>query len=80
MSYTPPQDVLERYEAKRTNVIELADQISALPQLDSATAVMARFSSLAPRLHAKVARLMTITVKMKAALRICSFLEECSTG
>jgi 2-oxoisovalerate dehydrogenase E1 component len=36
-----PADVLDCYEAKRANVIELADQISRLPQLDSAPAVMA---------------------------------------
>src|SRR5690348_12743378 len=36
---------------------------------------MARFSSGALRLHAKVVRLKTITVKRKAALRISSFLE-----
>ena len=35
-----PAEVLDRYEAKRANVIELADQISELPQLDSAHAVM----------------------------------------
>nr|WP_051468951.1 thiamine pyrophosphate-dependent enzyme [Mycolicibacterium tusciae] len=36
-----PSDVIDRYEAKRAKVIELADQISELPQLDSAHAVMA---------------------------------------
>ena len=35
-----PADVLDRYEAKRANVIELADQVSELAQLDSAQAVM----------------------------------------
>jgi 2-oxoisovalerate dehydrogenase E1 component len=35
-----PQQVLDRYEAKRTNVIELAEEVSELPQLDSAAAVM----------------------------------------
>jgi 2-oxoisovalerate dehydrogenase E1 component len=35
-----PVEVLERYEAKRTNVIELAGEVADLPQLDSATAVM----------------------------------------
>ncbi|WP_176561048.1 thiamine pyrophosphate-dependent enzyme [Mycobacterium neglectum] len=35
-----PTDVLDHYEAKRANVIELANQISELPQLDSAHAVM----------------------------------------
>jgi 2-oxoisovalerate dehydrogenase E1 component len=35
-----PADVLDRYEATRANVIELADRIAELPQLDSAHAVM----------------------------------------
>jgi 2-oxoisovalerate dehydrogenase E1 component len=35
-----PAEVLERYEAKRTNVIELAGEVGDLPQLDSAAAVM----------------------------------------
>ncbi|MGO4442902.1 thiamine pyrophosphate-dependent enzyme [Mycobacterium sp. 2YAF39] len=35
-----PAEVLDRYEAKRANVIALADQISELPQLESAQAVM----------------------------------------
>jgi 2-oxoisovalerate dehydrogenase E1 component len=35
-----PKQVLERYEAKRANVIEIADAVAELPQLDSAQAVM----------------------------------------
>lgn len=35
-----PTDVLERYEAKRANVIKLAGEVGGLPQLDSAAAVM----------------------------------------
>jgi 2-oxoisovalerate dehydrogenase E1 component len=35
-----PAQVLERYEAKRTNIIELAGAVADLPQLDSAAAVM----------------------------------------
>jgi len=35
-----PAEVLERYEAKRANVIELAGEVGELPQLDSAAAVM----------------------------------------
>jgi len=35
-----PAEVLDRYEAKRSEVIELAREVSALPQLDSAAAVM----------------------------------------
>ncbi len=35
-----PSDVLDRYEHKRTEVISLARQVSDLPQLDSARAVM----------------------------------------
>ena len=35
-----PQQVLDRYEAKRANVIELAEEVSSLPQLDTAAAVM----------------------------------------
>ncbi|HEX4586780.1 MAG TPA: thiamine pyrophosphate-dependent enzyme [Mycobacterium sp.] len=35
-----PTEVLERYEAKRTNVIELAAEVAELPQLDSSAAVM----------------------------------------
>lgn len=35
-----PVEVLDRYEAKRANVIELADQVGSLAQLDSAQAVM----------------------------------------
>ena len=37
---TDPGEVLDRYEAKRTNVIELAGEVGELPQLDSAEAVM----------------------------------------
>jgi 2-oxoisovalerate dehydrogenase E1 component len=36
-----PADVLDRYEAKRTNVIDLAGEVGDLAQLDSAAAVMA---------------------------------------
>ena len=35
-----PKQVLDRYEAKRANVIELAAEVADLPQLDSASAVM----------------------------------------
>ena len=35
-----PADVLDRYEAKRADVIELAEEVSELAQLDSAHAVM----------------------------------------
>jgi 2-oxoisovalerate dehydrogenase E1 component len=35
-----PAQVVERYEAKRANVIELASGVADLPQLDSAAAVM----------------------------------------
>ena len=35
-----PAQVLDRYEAKRANVIELAEEVASLPQLDSAQAVM----------------------------------------
>jgi 2-oxoisovalerate dehydrogenase E1 component len=35
-----PGQVLDRYEAKRTNIIELAAGVAELPQLDSAAAVM----------------------------------------
>jgi 2-oxoisovalerate dehydrogenase E1 component len=35
-----PKEALEHYEAKRTNVIGLADHVAELPQLDSAAAVM----------------------------------------
>ncbi len=35
-----PKQVLDRYEAKRANVIELAGEVADLPQLDSAQAVM----------------------------------------
>ncbi len=35
-----PADVLDRYEAKRAGVIELAEEVSELAQLDSAHAVM----------------------------------------
>lgn len=35
-----PAEILDRYEAKRSEVIELAREVSALPQLDSAAAVM----------------------------------------
>ena len=35
-----PAEVLEHYEAKRANVIELAAAVGDLPQLDSAAAVM----------------------------------------
>jgi 2-oxoisovalerate dehydrogenase E1 component len=36
-----PAEVLDRYEATRTEVIDMAGAVSALPQLDSAEAVMA---------------------------------------
>ena len=36
-----PADILERYEAKRSQVIGIAEQVAELPQLDSAAAVMA---------------------------------------
>lgn len=35
-----PAEILEHYEAKRANVIELASEVADLPQLDSAAAVM----------------------------------------
>ncbi|WP_442928529.1 thiamine pyrophosphate-dependent enzyme [Mycobacterium sp. JS623] len=35
-----PQQVLDRYEAKRANVIEAAEAVADLPQLDTAAAVM----------------------------------------
>jgi 2-oxoisovalerate dehydrogenase E1 component len=35
-----PSDILDRYEAKRAEVIGIAEQVSGLPQLDSAAAVM----------------------------------------
>jgi 2-oxoisovalerate dehydrogenase E1 component len=35
-----PAEVLDRYEAKRSEVIDLAREVSELPQLDSAAAVM----------------------------------------
>ena len=35
-----PAEVLERYETKRANMIELAGEVGELPQLDSAAAVM----------------------------------------
>jgi 2-oxoisovalerate dehydrogenase E1 component len=41
---TPPE-VLERYEAKRANVIELAGEVAGLAQLDSAQAVMSPLRS-----------------------------------
>jgi 2-oxoisovalerate dehydrogenase E1 component len=36
-----PQQVLDRYETKRANVIELAEEVAESPQLSSAAAVMA---------------------------------------
>ena len=35
-----PAEALDRYEAKRVEVIDLAREVSELPQLDSAAAVM----------------------------------------
>jgi len=35
-----PEQALDRYEAKRANVIELAGEVADLPQLDTAAAVM----------------------------------------
>jgi len=35
-----PAEILDRYEAKRAEVIGIAEQVSELPQLDSAAAVM----------------------------------------
>ncbi|MDT5178928.1 MAG: 2-oxoisovalerate dehydrogenase component [Mycobacterium sp.] len=35
-----PSDVLDRYEAKRTEVLGIAEEVAELPQLDSAAAVM----------------------------------------
>jgi 2-oxoisovalerate dehydrogenase E1 component len=47
-----PAEVLERYEAKRAEVLQLAEEASRRPQLDSAKAVIA---PLAPRRPALVA-------------------------
>ena len=35
-----PEQVLDRYEAKRANVIQLAEEVSAVPQLDNAATIM----------------------------------------
>jgi 2-oxoisovalerate dehydrogenase E1 component len=39
-SILTPAEVLDRYEAKRAEVIAIAEQVAALPQLDNAAAVM----------------------------------------
>ncbi|AEV76260.1 pyruvate/2-oxoglutarate dehydrogenase complex, dehydrogenase component beta subunit [Mycolicibacterium rhodesiae NBB3] len=58
-----PADVLDRYEAKRANVIELADQISELPQLDTAKAVMEPLSSARDEVQEAVPASLIASVK-----------------
>jgi 2-oxoisovalerate dehydrogenase E1 component len=58
-----PGEVLDRYEAKRANVIELADQISELPQLDSAHAVMEPLRSAQDEAQAAVPASLIASVK-----------------
>jgi 2-oxoisovalerate dehydrogenase E1 component len=58
-----PAGVLDRYEAKRAEVIELADQISALPQLDSAQAVMEPLRSARDEAQAAVPASLVASVK-----------------
>ncbi|MGZ8746542.1 MAG: thiamine pyrophosphate-dependent enzyme [Mycobacterium sp.] len=61
-----PRDVLDRYEAKRANVIELADQISELPQLDSAHAVMEPLRRTAEDIQDAVPASLVASVKSDA--------------
>jgi 2-oxoisovalerate dehydrogenase E1 component len=58
-----PAEVLDRYEAKRTNVIALADQVSELPQLDSAQAVMEPLRSAQDEARAAVPASLIASVK-----------------
>jgi len=58
-----PAEVLDRYEAKRANVIELADEISALAQLDSANAVMEPLLSTSDEARAAVPASLVASVK-----------------
>ena len=58
-----PAEVLDRYEAKRANIIELAEQISTLPQLDSATAVMEPLLSASDQVRAAVPASLIASVK-----------------
>jgi 2-oxoisovalerate dehydrogenase E1 component len=58
-----PAEVLDRYEAKRANVIELADQVSELPQLDSAQAVMEPLQSAQDEAQAAVPASLIASVK-----------------
>ncbi len=58
-----PAEVLDRYEAKRANVIALADRISELPQLDSAQAVMEPLRSAQDDAQAAVPASLIASVK-----------------
>jgi len=58
-----PAEVLDRYEAKRANVIELADQIAELPQLDSAQAVMEPLRAVGEDVRGAVPASLVASVK-----------------
>jgi 2-oxoisovalerate dehydrogenase E1 component len=59
-----PAEVLERYEAKRANIIGLADEASALPQLDSANAVMEPLLAARDEVQAAVPPSLIASVKL----------------
>ncbi len=58
-----PADVLDRYEAMRDKVIEMADEIGELPQLDSAQAVMEPLRSVLDDVQAAVPASLTASIK-----------------
>ncbi|MFI5507249.1 thiamine pyrophosphate-dependent enzyme [Mycobacterium sp. NPDC051804] len=58
-----PEEVLERYETKRANVIALADEVSELAQLDSAQAVMEPLRTAAEDIHGAVPASLVASVK-----------------
>jgi 2-oxoisovalerate dehydrogenase E1 component len=58
-----PDQVLERYEAKRTNVIELAAAAAELPQLDSVVAVMKPLQESLEQAVAAAPESLTATVR-----------------
>ena len=58
-----PEEALDRYEAKRANVIEIAAEVSTLRQLDSAQAVMHPLQSSRDDAYAVVPASLTVSVK-----------------
>ena len=62
-----PAEVLDQYEAKRAEVLELAEEASRRPQLDSAKAVMAPLAPQRPALVASRIRPLAWTERLTFA-------------